>query len=373
MSDTAYTFPTWWEHWWAKLKLWHTPCMAERYFAMVINEFNCLIEPAATDAAGSMHWKKAHELMAHIEQQIRQRRKLHLTEVFGLEMLVLRLLPVERMLSRAWSIRDAYRRLVPDDMYRKYEESKPPALYRDREDYLEAEALIVKRPRNGEQNAAANPKGDTQPEAAKDGSYEIYLSKVRADAEDILTATHWWYTNSNYREERIQGVKRKMAWLLFLFVLLFIPLLSLSTTAMQSTMLLTVAITGMTGAIFSISRRILPVSSQDITNTDPVIRATQFDHGGTGINLSILIGGASAVVLYIFMMGVGLHVIDGYVMPKPTLCTTDCLSLADFYRGLMPADKASFAMVICWSFIAGFAEMFVPDILDRMAKNGKTK
>lgn len=282
-----------------------------------------------------------------------------MTEVFGLERMVLHLLPDERLLSKAWSIRDAYRRLVPDDMYRKYEESSPPELWRDPVKHIDAEFK------------SDDTQDDVQQKVVE--HYKEYLSEVRADAEDLLSATHWWYTNSNYREERIQRVKQKLIFLLFIFLIALIPI-SLSRVAMPSTMLATVALMGMMGAIFSIARRILPVSIQDITQSDPIIRATQFDHGGTGIVLSIYTGGISAVVLYI-LMGTGLNKIGGDLMP--TLASTCLLhnnelpSLNDFFDSLMPSDTASFAKVLCWSFLAGFAEKFVPDILDRMAKKNK--
>lgn len=342
--------------------------MAERYFALVSNEMDCLPEADGADAHKRELWEKAKEKKLHIEHLVKQHCRLELTEVFGLEMLVLRLLPAERLLSRAWSIRDAYRKLVPDEMYRKYEESKPPELLRDPKDRIETELKN------------AGKIGDSLL-AMVEARYLSYLTNVRADAEDILSATHWWYTNSNYREERIQCVKRKLVYLL-IALLILVCLLSLNTAVMQSTMLVTVALMGMMGAIFSISRRILPVSTQDVTQCDPVIRATQFDHGGTGIYLSIWVGGISAVVLYL-LMGAGLSRIDINIFPQSCglaelnsalNCKADNdkgISLATFFLSLMPANTVDYAKLLCWSFLAGFAEQFVPDILDRMTKSGK--
>jgi hypothetical protein len=143
-------------------------------------------------------------------------------------------------------------------------------------------------------------------------------------------------------------------------------------------MLLIVALMGMMGAVLSIGRRMLPVSEQNVTDSDPIIRATQFDHGGIGLGLSTIVGGVSAVVLYL-LMAAGLNTVAEPLTPKfmsvclvyeackPTLPPT----LFNYFSGLLPFDTASFAKALCWSFVAGFAEKFVPDILDRMAKNDK--
>jgi hypothetical protein len=342
---------TWWELWWAKHKFWHTANMTERHFHLVINEFDCLPIPEKYDKENLAHWNKANEKKLCLDQQIKLRLKLNPTEVFGLELLVLHLMSDERLLSKAWSIREAYRRLVPDDMYRKYEESKPPSFCRDVLDNVVIVSAKV---------IAAN---------------EAYRAKVRADAEDLLNATHWWYTNSNYREQRIQSVKRKLCVGLFLCTSLVVILSACNKTEPSAALvLLTVVLMGGMGAILSIGRRMLPVSSQNVTESDPIIKATQFDHGGIGILLSIFAGGAAALVLYLLMVA-GLHRLGDQLMPQfvsPCLYSDWCnLSLNSFFASLIPVDTKSFAMVLCWSFVAGFAEKFVPDILDRMGKNDK--
>src|SRR6185369_1561818 len=46
------------------------------------------------------------------------------------------------------------------------------------------------------------------------------------------------------------------------------------------------------------------------------------------------------------------------------------LRIKDFLKGTGPKDGVSFALLMIWSFIAGFAERLVPDTLNRMvAKN----
>lgn len=324
------TFCSWWME--------CPPRMSERYFRMVVNEFGGLSEPNDTEADKKLLWKKACEKKQQIELAIRQGWMFDLEEVFGLELLVLRLMSDERLLAKAWNIRANYRELVSVETYRRYEESKPPVLDR----------------------------ATVQPED---------MPKIRADAEDVLTGTHWWYTNSNYREKHIEYVKRNLAIALCVCVALVI-LLPACNKADPSPLLLlfAVCLMGVMGAILSIGRRILQVSSQNVTESDPVIKATQFDHGKIGIVLSICVGGTSALVLY-FLMAAGLGQMGGELMPKfaPSCAPENCppLALKDFFSELTPLGTNSYAKALCWSFVAGFAEKLVPDILDRMAKNDK--
>jgi hypothetical protein len=60
--------------------------------------------------------------------------------------------------------------------------------------------------------------------------------------------------------------------------------------------------------------------------------------------------------------------------PTPTPLTetekTGILQIKDFLKETGPTDGVSFALLIIWSFIAGFAERLVPDTLNRLvAKN----
>lgn len=353
----------WTERCWVRIKLWHTQTLTERHFKLIANEFDLIPEPPngkESDKPDRQLWKKTYSLRQELACRIRQSFHVHLTEVLGFERMVLRLMPEDRLLSKAWSIRSIFRTLVPADTYRAYELSNPPDLTRK---MVKGEGTA-----SGNKTAEAESSPQQTPAQKKE-----YMDVVRADAEDLLNATHWWYVNSNHREQKIRSVKKKLFWALLSLGVCAVVLnkctVSTPTVVTASTALM--GMMGMMGAVLSIGRRMLPVSSQNITESDPVIKATQFDNGGTSLWLSVLVGGVSALVLY-FLMVAGLSQLGPEILPQfiANCQDTTCCKphdLGNYYHAMLPDSPKSFAKLLCFSFLAGFAEKFVPDVLDRMA------
>lgn len=351
---------TWLSCWWARWKLWHKPTMAERYFFNVRNELKG-IPPLSdgnggaaamptTPPAGSSpeevsrieYLAEARSLERVLSGRLARRLCIPMCDVYALELLVLRAMPDDRLVAKAWSIRTTYRQIVSKETYEDYQASTPPALDR---------------------GSTPTPR---------------HLKAIREDAVDLLTGKHWWYSNSDHKERRIEHVKMRLvfALLLGLAVLAAMAGWSYPASLWPMLMLVLVAVMGMLGATLSMGRRILPVSLADIAQSDPVIRASQFDHGGWGLGLSVGVGGVSAVLLYL-LMGAGLAGLAGKLMPELVSCcaAVDCKNplSPQYFLGLMPENAVSFAKVMAWSFVAGFAEKLVPDILDRVANTEKEK
>lgn len=326
--------------------------IANEYFQTVANEFSSLPSTNNIPTADLKLYQRAKMLMAQLDKQVSTvgADNLKLPDVLKLELMVLRLLPAPRLLAKAWSVRENYRQLVSDASYRAYMDSKPLELQRQ-----PAKSAVE-----------ANPDAEAQ-----------YIEQIREDVIDLTTAMHWYYTNSRYREKQIQGIKlRLVLGLAGLIILLLI--FSLCRSASPVVVPLMVVLMGMTGAIFSTARRMLPVTSRNITDDDPVINAAQFDYGRISLMLSILIGGLSAFVLYLLMAAGMSSVIPDFLPKFMPLLKPPCApcslenSIFVFFQHLQPETAKDFARLLIYSFVAGFAEKFVPDMLDILTHKQQT-
>lgn len=83
-------------------------------------------------------------------------------------------------------------------------------------------------------------------------------------------------------------------------------------------------------------------------------------------------GGIFAMVLYVGFLS---KIIEGSLFPQfasppfsEPIPTSD--DIRNFFSQTYPATGADLAKLVFWSFIAGFSERFVPQIIDTQAKNG---
>lgn len=173
--------------------------------------------------------------------------------------------------------------------------------------------------------------------------------------------------------------------------------------------ILVIVFSGITGAFLSIQQRL-----QSINNGgDPIYNLSLLTHGWFSIFLSPLSGAVFAVILYLFFAGKlltgtifpeivtdnapqdlvikaqvssqsqGAEQPDASVLPPTSeqkdlskdsveIVKSRVVSLADFLPETGPRTGKDFALLIVWSFIAGFAERLVPDTLMRLVRKSST-
>jgi hypothetical protein len=273
-----------------------------------------------------------------IAQKLKDEGDCSLVCVFELEQLQVRLLPDDRLRAKAWSVRATYTSLVSRERWQQYMATNPPDL--------------------------------------KD--WNAPIERVRCDVEDLLSGLHWWYVNAERREVSVRALKVRL--LVAVCVGMFLALLcagiglqfhdsKLVQTCRPLAMTLYVLYAGFLGATTSTIRRIQPVADQPLSVSDPLLKAFALQKGNVGIYLSIAMGAIFALVLYL-AFAAGLDAALGasapaFVVDRPaTMAASVPQSLLGFLY-LIPKEAADVAKALIWSFVAGFSERLVPDMLDR--------
>lgn len=300
------------------------PDYAKRYYESVLADYEAVPTPDPADPVAVKAKEDADRIVARLP-------KITWTDIYALEIAVVRLQPREKLERRVWILRLKFRQAIGEDAYRNYEASKPPD--------------------------PADPK--------------VSLAAVRADVEKILEEFHWLYTTSRARDERIRGVRE---FLLLIMLGMFIVLYSASRLLEVST-LAVIAMSGMAGSFMSILRRMQGVTQKPLATSDPVQILSGLDAGSVGIAISLLSGAVFATLLYMMFIA-GMSGIAGNLVPEIAVGgkAGDCGStFASFITCTGPKAGIDFAKLILWSFLSGFAEQLVPDVLDRIARTADKK
>jgi hypothetical protein len=122
---------------------------------------------------------------------------------------------------------------------------------------------------------------------------------------------------------------------------------------------------GATGGLVSMQRRLQALPSHGESLGDLVELSS-----GMAIKFTPIIGGTFAVVLFLmFCSGMA----SGTLFPS-FQAGQNVPDFITFATSVKPANMAEWGKLLVWSFIAGFAERFVPDTLDRLiARNERSK
>jgi hypothetical protein len=256
------------------------------------------------------------------------------------------------------------------------------------------------------------------------------IPQLQADYKYLIDDFCLRYSYVSAREDLRTKLLRYGALftLCFFLIAAVIGLISLNTTntdlirvGSNVSTLFIVVVAGITGAFVSMQQRFQSISDKG----DPVYNLSLLTHGWFSIFLSPISGAIFAVILYLFFVG-GL--LSGSIFPKiktlsepksdyvfsapvVTTETSDSteqkpsnssqsnansanaqttatpansnsttanieqnriIGLTDFLPETGPATGIDFALLIIWSFIAGFAERFVPDTLMRLVEQKKS-
>jgi len=192
-----------------------------------------------------------------------------------------------------------------------------------------------------------------------DGTKTIDVTETAATRARILAAYKEMLRCQYYGTLGIVGV----------VVLALVP--GFVTEKLSPPMLLLVVLAGMLGAFFSALTRLYHVDDAGAALITPTIG----ELGGTYMfmyaSVPSVIGAIAATVLYIMFVS-GL--VQGDLFPHFE-CQTEgaCKSVSGLMQHYWPDTPHDYGKALVWSFIAGFSERFVPDLLQSLVAKEQAK
>lgn len=319
--------------------------------------------------------------------------------IYELERRLLEKAPPVQLQRRAWIIRNRYHEVAGEPKYALYVASNPPALPADgttmtaeaaealRADLLELHRETVRETIFSEA---------LEQQRALLSTRLGWMSLGILTCLGLLLATPWLNVWARY-VVLILVVAFVVGWILWVgvwrrraaptIICLAVLLMSSSSSYafpqpagptqgaspasepfMPLTTLTMVAMAGFLGGAFSVVRRVQsPATEGDaIRNLQRLVAAESY------IVLAPISGAIAALVLYAFFCG---GFFEGALFPKVTCSPggSSPVTFKDFLNQSGPATCADQGKVLVWCFIAGFAERFVPDAIDRLTKSAEKK
>ncbi|HET8924274.1 MAG TPA: hypothetical protein VFN26_14890 [Candidatus Acidoferrum sp.] len=287
------------------------PEYGKRYFEHIVAEYRSLVQGTVPGYISAIIDKYTGDLNAPTWG-----------DLYLLEKYVLSIQAPETLKRRAWNLRSDYLDMTGPRAYEMYLRSRPP----DEND----------------------PNCD--------------VDALRADLDRVLDSLHWSYALIPIRERLRTSIVRTVGLVLLLSMVLTSGLVYLFSFYHQTlfSWILLVMLAGAIGGFMSLQQRVQNIP----TVGDPLVSIFEIENGRFSIYLAPVSGAIFAAVLLALFMG-GL--ISGQLFP--TFSGGGLKFYLEKFQWVGDGgylDSIGYAKLLVWSFIAGFAERFVPDTLDRL-------
>jgi len=260
------------------------------------------------------------------------------SDLFRLDSIILSILPPEKLAQRVQLLRSAYAEMAGPALASAY---RPPNL-----------------------------------EGVEDGDKLKKL--LQADAQELQRFIHFSQLFTPDRERLREDMFVRSGWYMVgaTVIWLLSSVVSVWFDLQFLAVLITVIYAGVIGGFVSSQRRVQMIPSDG----DPLRSYYALENGRSFIALAPGFGAVFAVVLMFLFIS---KVIEGPIFPKyptdnppqtevaaktgSTQTGQTGTELERFqFPQFLPVDPTAYALLFLWSFIAGFAERFVPDALDRL-------
>ncbi len=256
-------------------------------------------------------------------------KKLEWDDLFVLELWIQNRLNSEELERKAWLVRRRYEVISGKTAFHAYQSSRPP-------------------------------------DPSVQGGGASHLARLRADLGFVLQDTYWLYQIRNAWGEGRDLITMTIGLFLMITTLALVVIAIARANSCPTPggvgilVIYESVMMGAMGGLVSLWRRLQRAPSAD-RRLDSVL---EFEHGRQTIMFQSFISGAifAFTLLLLFASGVA----QGPLFPAISL-SDDPVPLLEALR-LVSQDGVTLAKLLAWSFVAGFAERFVPDFLDRLTR-----
>ncbi|MBA4417186.1 MAG: hypothetical protein C0392_04655 [Syntrophus sp. (in: bacteria)] len=258
--------------------------------------------------------------------------ELYFKDILSLEKILFSLYPEEVLRRKAWLVRDRFASAAGADKYKAYMATNPP-----------------------------------DPEKAD-------KQKILADIEALLDQVYGCYI---FQAEWIKKMAEQRRWVSLSalgFYIIILYLLLFSSAKWCDLLIVLMMGAGIMGALISILRRMQSSEKTVFLDKDPNLELMNFRYGTTGFVIALVSGAIFPLLLYIIFAAklvTGILFPEIKLIPDELKAATPFYSIGRFIDNVGPVTSVDFAKMVVWSFVAGFAERFVPDMLDRVVQQAQ--
>lgn len=306
-------------------------------FKDFVDSTQALIRGTTVEAAYFSQLKAEYELMPPAEKTAHSAVNQFVTKlleetgktpswdnVYAFEMALMRLKCVEKLRREAWSLRNRYREVTGEKNFA---------------DYLNSKACDAEI-------------GDEK--------------TLRADMEQLLGELHKAYilkqTCDNIRNKLLQTTVMLMCFFILFMIILGYTMIG-DEGSDSRLLLMMVIFSGAVGGFVSMQRRLQNDSNENNTHYNYF----ELNNGRLSVYLAPASGAIFAVILITIFAA---KIISGELFPELHATAVSVEASKGFFRDVLSAFRPVTALdlfkALVWAFIAGFAERFVPDTLDRL-------
>ena len=270
------------------------------------------------------------EIKEAIEDILQKRVEGNLSwnDLYTFDLILSQRLQPERLAREVWSLRSRYRAIAGLREYEAYLASKPP-----------------------------DPTGLVEEKA------------LRADIEYLLSEIYLRYAITPVNQDVRDRILWRVTVVIIICILIILAVVLINNYIIAErrienppATLIVVLFVGSMGGLLSMLQRYQSVSREG----DPIDNISEMTQGWSRLFLPAISGAIFAMLLYMLIMG-GL--LKGDLFPeiydyKPdNNQSVPGIDLSKLLEKGRPTSLSGYAKLIIWSFLAGFAERFVPDTL----------